>query len=86
DHGVIQKIPLSPGRAGQSGTKLVFVPGCQQTSHVIALIARQCCGEFVSQVNKNHMLQQLVSSAEISVCDDLVSVLILCLCFKSIKI
>ncbi|HFR5740582.1 TPA: hypothetical protein ACHWWO_005074, partial [Escherichia coli] len=41
DHGVIQKIPLSPGRAGQSGTKLVFVPGCQQTSHAITVSARQ---------------------------------------------
>ncbi|WP_214292237.1 hypothetical protein, partial [Escherichia coli] len=41
DHGVIQKIPLSPGSAGQSGTKLVFVPGCQQTSHAITVSARQ---------------------------------------------
>jgi integrating conjugative element membrane protein (TIGR03747 family) len=41
DHGVLQEIPLSPRRAGQPGTKLVFVPGCQQASHVTAVCARQ---------------------------------------------
>ena len=36
DHGILQE----PTDAGHPGAKLVFVPGCQQTSHVTAVSAR----------------------------------------------